>query len=254
MHETIHDILNLAQVYEHRLPAPDNLPQAPVGAQIAGWIDYTLLKPEATMIQIEKLCAEAQQYGFASVCVNPTYVPLAAKILSGSPVKVCTVVGFPLGATLTSQKANESLTCLDLGASEIDMVINIGAVKGREYVQVFEDVQAVVQSAQSGGGLVKVILETGLLTRLEKIVACLLCKAAGADYIKTSTGFGPGGATVEDIDLIYRTVGPQVKVKASGGIRDLEIARAMIQAGASRLGASAGVQILKEAMREGKLV
>ncbi|MBN1146252.1 MAG: deoxyribose-phosphate aldolase [Anaerolineales bacterium] len=240
-------VLELAEAYERELPPPPTGIKPPQGAQIAAWIDHTLLKPEATASQIKGLCQEALKYHFASVCVNPAYVSLAAGLLAGSPVAVCTVVGFPLGATLPTQKVIETLACLSNGASEIDMVLNIGALKGQAYGQVLNEIDAVAQVAHNQGAILKVILETALLTREEKIIACLICKAAGADFVKTSTGFGPGGATVEDVDLMVRTVGPERKVKAAGGIRDLATALAMIGAGASRLGASAGVQIVDQA-------
>ncbi|MBN2550728.1 MAG: deoxyribose-phosphate aldolase [Anaerolineales bacterium] len=224
------------------------MPPPPIGAEIAGWIEHTLLKPEATAAQVKVLCQEALQYHFASVCVNPAYVTLVSALLSGSPVKTCAVVGFPLGATLPTQKVVETLACLENGAVEIDMVINIGAMKGEAYGLVYNEVQTIAQVVHNQRAVVKVILETALLRRKEKIIACLVCKAAGVDFVKTSTGFGPGGATVEDVDLIYRLVGPQVRVKASGGIRSLETALAMIRAGATRLGTSSGVQIVKEAV------
>jgi deoxyribose-phosphate aldolase len=246
--QTIAEILDLASVYEKELPELTILGEFPLGAQIAAWIDHTLLKPEATAEQIRTLCQEAMQYRFAAVCINPVFVPLAAGLLLNSPVKVCTVVGFPLGATMSTQKLVETLSCLNAGATEIDMVINIGALKGQAYGLVMNEIQAISQVSHNQGGLVKVILETALLTRQEKIVACLLSKAAGVDYVKTSTGFGPGGATVEDVNLMRRSVAPEVKVKAAGGIRTLETARAMIKAGASRLGVSAGLQIIKDAI------
>lgn len=244
----IGEILDLATQYDDQLPAPAPLPALPTGAEVAAWIDHTLLKPEATADQVKQLCQEARQYHFASVCVNPAYVPLAAGLLSGTGLKVGTVVGFPLGATLPTDKAIEALSFVNAGASEIDMVINVGALKNQAYGQVLNEVQAVVQVCHNQNALVKVILETCLLTRREKIIACLLCKEAGADFVKTSTGFGAGGATVEDVDLMHRTVGALVKVKASGGIRTWQVARQMIAAGASRLGSSSGVQIVKEAI------
>ncbi|MEW5872219.1 MAG: deoxyribose-phosphate aldolase [Chloroflexota bacterium] len=241
------DILDLTRAYEQQLPeAPEPL-EVPSGAQLAAWIDHTLLKPEATAAQVKALCQEARQYSFASVCVNPAFVSLAAGLLDGSPVKVCTVVGFPLGATLPTHKVIETLSCLELGATEIDMVINIGALKGEAYGQVLNEIQTVAQVAHNQRAIVKVILEMASLAQREKIVACLISKAAGADYVKTSTGFGPGGATVEDVDLMYRIVGPEIKVKAAGGIRDLQAAQAMIRAGASRLGTSSGAKIIQDA-------
>jgi deoxyribose-phosphate aldolase len=245
--DLIPDLLDLAEQYDHDLPALKVPVQPPAGAEIAAWIDHTLLKPEATAEQIKKLCQEAQQNHFASVCVNPAYVPLAHGLLVNSDVPVCTVVGFPLGADLPTLKVVETLTCLEAGAVEIDMVLNIGALKSQAYGLVLNDILAVSQVVHNQSGLLKVILETTLLTRKEKIIACLFCRAAGAEFVKTSTGFSSGGATVEDVDLMYRVVGPEVKVKASGGIRDYKTALAMIQAGASRIGASAGVQIIKEA-------
>lgn len=244
--DTIADLLNQASAYEKELPASPPSLVPPQGIEIAGWIDHTLLKPEATAAQIRTLCDEARQYNFASVCINPAFVPLAAGLLQGSAVMVCTVVGFPLGATLPAQKVFEALSCINNGAVEIDMVLNIGALKGQAYGQVLNEIQSVAQIAHNQRAIVKVILETALLTRQEKIIACLISKAAGADFVKTSTGFGPGGATVEDVDLMRRVVGTELDVKAAGGIRTLADARAMIQAGASRLGASAGVKIIKE--------
>jgi len=211
---------------------------------LARMIDHTLLKPDATRDEIEKLCQEALTYQFASVCVNPHWVPLAAQLLKGSPVKVCTVIGFPLGATSTAAKAFEAADAIAHGAQEVDMVLNIGALKSGDLDTVQQDIAAVVEAAR-GKTLVKVILETGLLTRDEKITACRLAKAAGADFVKTSTGFGHGGATVEDVALMRETVGPEMGVKASGGVRDAATARAMIQAGANRIGASAGVSIVR---------
>lgn len=245
--EAIAELIDLAKEYEHHLPAPAARPAVPQGADIAGWIDHTLLKPEATAQQVETLCREARQYHFASVCVNPVFAPLAHDLLAESGVPLCCVIGFPLGATLATQKAMEALACLEHGAAELDMVLNVGALKGGAYGQALNDIQAVTQVAHAQGALVKVILETCLLTQGEKILACLLSRAAGADFVKTSTGFSTGGATVEDIDLMFRVVGPAIKVKASGGIRTLQTAQAMIAAGAARLGSSSGVKIVAEA-------
>ncbi len=211
---------------------------------VARLIDHTLLKPDATEEDIRRLCEEARRYGFASVCVNPSYVPLAARLLEGSEVAVCTVIGFPLGATTPTTKAIETRDAIANGATEIDMVINVGALKSGNDDLVRRDIQAVVDAAR-GKALVKVILETALLSREEKIKACLLAKMAGADFVKTSTGFGPGGATVEDVALMREVVGPEMGVKASGGIRDLETAKAMVAAGATRIGASASVAIVR---------
>lgn len=212
-------------------------------AQLAKLIDHTLLKPEATEAQIRQLCQEAKTHGFMSVCINPYWVPLCAELLAGSDVKVCTVIGFPLGANRTEIKAVEAEDAIDRGASEVDMVINIGALKSQQYDVVRNDIRAVVEAA-GGRALVKVILETGLLTDEEKVKACQIAKEAGADFVKTSTGFGKGGATVEDIALMRRTVGPDMGVKASGGVRDYATTLAMVEAGATRIGASAGVAIL----------
>lgn len=215
---------------------------------IASYIDHTLLKPEATREQIVKLCAEAREYEFASVCVNPANVKTAFAELVGTPVKVCTVIGFPLGASSSFVKAVETRDAVASGADEIDMVINIGALKAKDYDLVLRDIKAVVEAA--GGNLVKVIIETCLLTDEEKVKACELSKEAGADFVKTSTGFSKGGATVEDIALMRKTVGTEMGVKASGGIRDYETAKAMIEAGASRIGASAGIAIVKASLGE----
>ena len=209
---------------------------------IAAMIDHTLLKPEATPAQIEKLCAEAAEYHFASVCVNPVYIPLAARLLKGTGVKVCCVVGFPLGAIAPEQKAAEAASCAAMGAEELDMVIHVGAAKVGDWALVQRDIEGVVKAA--AGHTVKVIIETCLLTDEEKVKACEAAKAAGAHFVKTSTGFSTGGATTHDIALMRKTVGPEMGVKASGGIRDYETAMAMIEAGANRIGASAGIAIV----------
>ncbi len=240
-------LLSLAQEYENQLPAPPAPLQVPVGRAIAGVIDHTLLKPEATATQIRTLCQEAMQHHFASVCINPAYVPLACGLLRDAPEKVCTVAGFPLGATLPEYKVFEAMASINHGASEIDMVINIGALKSEAYGLVLNDIQSVASACHNQGAIVKVILETVLLTKREKIVACLLAMASGADFVKTSTGFGTGGATVEDVALMRQVVGPDMGVKAAGGIRTYADAVAMITAGANRLGASAGVKIVQEA-------
>lgn len=218
-----------------------------VVAEIAHIIDHTLLKPDATQAQIAQLCHEARKYGFAAVCVNPANVKLVAQLLKGSSVAVCTVVGFPLGATLTEVKAYEAQKAIEDGATEIDMVINIGALKSKDYDLVKRDIATVVRTCHNNEAICKVIIEAALLTDEEKIKACQLAKEAGADYVKTSTGFGPGGATVEDVALMRRVVGPKMGVKAAGGIRTFEAARQMIKAGATRIGASAGVKIVQEA-------
>jgi deoxyribose-phosphate aldolase len=211
---------------------------------IAAMIDHTLLKADATRKQIETLCQEAREYKFFSVCVNPVWVKTAKKLLQGSGVKICTVIGFPLGATTSETKAFETKNAIENGADEVDMVINIGALKDHDDELVENDIRAVVESAK-GKALTKVIIETSLLTKEEKIRACELAVKAGADYVKTSTGFSTGGATAEDIGLMRNTVGPNIGVKASGGVRSTEDAEKMIEAGATRLGASAGVAILK---------
>ena len=211
---------------------------------IASYIDHTLLKPEATKEQIVKLCEEAAEYKFASVCVNPAWVSVSAKELSDSPVKVCTVIGFPLGASTSETKAFETADAIAKGAEEIDMVINIGALKSGDEELVKNDIKSVVESAK-GKAIVKVIIETCLLTDEEKAVASRLSKEAGADFVKTSTGFSTGGATVADVKLMRETVGPDLGVKASGGVRSLEDLQAMIDAGATRIGASSGVQIMQ---------
>lgn len=212
---------------------------------IASMIDHTLLKPEATPAQVEKLCAEAAEYHFASVCVNPVYIPLAARLLKDTGVKVCCVVGFPLGAIAPEQKAAEAASCAAMGAEELDMVIHIGAAKAGDWVLVQRDIEGVVKAA--AGRTVKVIIETCLLTDEEKVKACEAAKAAGAHFVKTSTGFSTGGATTHDIALMRKTVGPEMGVKASGGIRDYATAMAMIEAGANRIGASAGIEIVAAA-------
>ncbi len=219
----------------------------PTDASIAAMIDHTLLKPDATPDQIAQLCFEARKYGFASVCVNPGHVRLCSDLLRSTPVKVCTVIGFPLGATSPEAKVYETETALRDGATEIDMVINIGALKGADYTWVARDIQGVVETAHAAGAIVKVIIETSLLTNEEKVKACLLAKEAGADFVKTSTGFAGGGATVEDVALMRRAVGPDMGVKASGGVHTYEEARSMVEAGATRIGASAGVKIVQGA-------
>lgn len=214
-----------------------------VKEEVASLIDHTLLKADATRQEVLKLCDDAIKYSFASVCVNPSNVKLASERLTGSPVKVCTVVGFPLGATTTTTKVMETRDAIANGATEIDMVINVGALKAKDYELVKNDIAEVVKAAN--GAVVKVILETSLLTDDEKVKACLLAKEAGSDFVKTSTGFSTGGATVRDIELMRKTVGKYMGVKASGGIRDFQTAQKMIKAGATRIGASASVSIVK---------
>lgn len=217
-------------------------------AALAQYIDHTLLKPEATLEQIAKLCAEAREYGFTAVCVNPCYVRQCAELLCDTPVKVSSTIGFPLGATLPEVKAYETELAIRDGATEVDMVINIGALKSGNDALVQRDIEAVVQVAHRHGVLTKVIIEAALLTDEEKIKACTLAKATGADFVKTSTGFGPGGATLHDVELMRRTVGPDMGVKAAGGIRDYETAQKMIAAGATRIGTSSSIKIMEEAM------
>jgi deoxyribose-phosphate aldolase len=213
---------------------------------VAGMIDHTLLKPDATRQDMETLCREAAQYGFATVCVNSSWVALCARLLRDSPVKVCSVVGFPLGATTTDTKHFETRRAIFDGACEIDMVINIGALKSGELRVVERDIEAVTGPCREMRAVSKVIIEAALLTDDEKITACTLAKAAGADFVKTSTGFGPGGATAHDVTLMRRVVGEEMGVKAAGGVRDLEALKAMVAAGATRIGASAGVRIVQE--------
>jgi deoxyribose-phosphate aldolase len=215
-------------------------------SQIARLIDHTLLKPEATREDIQKLCQEALEYGFASVCVNPWNVSHAAELLRGSAVCVCTVVGFPLGATLPIVKALEAAEAIKVGAQEIDMVINIGALKSGQEALAEADIRGVVEVSHHAGALCKVILETALLCREEKVRGSLLAKKGGADFVKTSTGFGPGGATLEDVRLIRETVGSGTRIKAAGGVRTLKDLQKMVEAGATRIGTSSGVKIIEE--------
>ncbi len=213
-----------------------------VDSDLAAHIDHTLLKPDVTKDQLAVLCDEARRHVFASVCVNPSNVRYCAGQLAGTPVRVCTVVGFPLGATTAGAKAYEAREAIRAGATEIDMVINIGALKSGDYATVLEDIRKVVEASRPH--VVKVILETGGLDDTEKIIGCTLSKVAGAHFVKTSTGFGPGGATVDDVRLMKAVVGDELEVKASGGVRDAAGAKAMIEAGATRIGASASVSIV----------
>jgi deoxyribose-phosphate aldolase len=221
---------------------------APQG--VASMIDHTLLKPDATRQNIEELCREAAQFKFATVCVNPAWVALSARLLAGSGVGVCSVVGFPLGATTADVKGYETRRAIFDGAREIDMVINVGALKSGDLRLVERDIESVTTPCRDCGALSKVIIEAALLTDDEKVTACTLAKAAGADYVKTSTGFGPGGATAADVALMRRVVGAEMGVKAAGGVRDLEGLQAMVAAGATRVGASAGVKIVQQARGE----
>jgi len=222
-----------------------------VDPSIAELIDHTILKADATRADILKICSEARQYNFASVCVNPYWVPLVRGELAGSPVKVCTVVGFPLGATSTEAKAAEAAAAVRAGAREIDMVINVGALRSGDHDTVKYDIERVVEVSHQGGAIVKVIIETALLNDEQKAVACTLAKLAGADFVKTSTGFSTSGATAKDIALMRAVVGPELGVKASGGIRTIDDLRAMTAAGASRIGASASVKIVEAARAHG---
>jgi deoxyribose-phosphate aldolase len=218
-----------------------------IGTDVAKLIDHTLLKPDATQDQIAQLCYEARKFGFAAVCVNPTHVKLCSQLLQGTQVQVCTVVGFPLGATPPEVKAYEAQQAIDDGATEVDMVINIGALKSKDYALVERDIAMVARACHAGGAILKVIIEAALLTDEDKVIACQLSKVAGADYVKTSTGFGPGGATARDVALMRRAVGPELGVKAAGGIKNLADAKEMVAAGATRIGASAGIKIVQEA-------
>jgi deoxyribose-phosphate aldolase len=224
-----------------RVSASDRLTK--IDPSIAALIDHTILKPDATRADIVKVCREAREYGFASVCVNPYWVPVVRAELAGSPVKVCSVAGFPLGATSTEAKVCETAAALRAGAQEIDMVINVGALRSGDHEAVKLDIQQVVKVTHEAGAIVKVILETALLDDNQKAVACTLAKLAGADFVKTSTGFGPAGATAQDVALMRNVVGPEMGVKASGGIRTLADLKTMTAAGATRIGASASVKI-----------
>jgi len=220
---------------------------APTDKSLAHTIDHTLLKPDATQDQIAQLCFEARKHGFASVCINSAHVKLCADLLKGSGVPVCTTIGFPLGATPTDVKVFEAQQAIRDGAAELDMVINVGALKSRDYELLRDDIAAVARACHAGNAILKVIIEAALLTDEEKVIACQLAKVAGADFVKTSTGFGPSGATPEDVALMRRVVGPSMGVKAAGGIRTYADAQKMIAAGASRIGASASVKIIQGA-------
>jgi deoxyribose-phosphate aldolase len=218
------------------------------GEAVAKLIDHTLLRPEATRQAIEGLCRDAIEFEFLNVCVNPTWVPLAARLLAGSGVGVCAVVGFPFGATTVDVKTCETLNAIANGAREIDMVINIGELKSGNRDEVQRDIEAVTESCRRTNARTKVIIEAALLTDVEKALACTLARAAGADFIKTSTGFGPGGATAADVRLVRRVVGPDMGIKAAGGIRDLATVEAMVAAGATRIGTTASREIMREAI------
>ena len=237
-------VKNIVQSGADRISTGIGLEENTFDPDLARMIDHTLLRPDATQKEIEKLCTEAKQYRFASVCINPSNVKLCAGLLRDTDVKVCTVIGFPLGATSSAAKAFETDRAIKDGAREVDMVINVGMLKSGEYKYVEEDILSVVSAAHSFGVLTKVIIETGLLTDEEKVKACMLAKHAGADFVKTSTGFVKGGATVGDIALMRKVVGPELGVKASGGVRSQEDALALIASGADRIGASASVKIV----------
>ncbi len=247
----LNEIIEQAKSFEMNLPDKKKYP-IPDKSEIAGWIDHTLLKAQATTEQVKKICHEAREYQFASVCLNPVFIPLAVKELEGSGVPVCTVIGFPLGASQTSDKVAESQAAIEAGATELDMVIPIGLLKSGDFESVYNDIHAVAATCHEKNALSKVIIENCYLERIEKITACLLAKEAGADFVKTSTGFGSGGATIEDVALMRSIVGSQEKmgVKAAGGIRTWVDAQNMIEAGATRIGASAGVTIVREAQEE----
>ncbi len=249
MNTSIKELIAEAEALSANLAQPAAI-QAHAADQIHTYIDHTALKPQTTRGQIEQLCQEAAHYQFASVCINPVFIPLAVKALQGTSVPVCTVIGFPLGATSPAAKTAEAKWCLDEGAKELDMVIKIGEMKSGEYQAVYDDILAVTEVTHAQQGLVKVILEMCYLDRFEKILACLLCKNAGADFVKTSTGFGSSGALFEDVNLMRAVVGESIGVKAAGGIRTYEDAKTMLLAGANRIGASAGVSIVEEALRQ----
>lgn len=248
----INTLIEQAKSYNEKLP---NIPALtlPKAGQIAGWIDHTLLKAQATEKQISVLCQEAREYKFASVCINPVFIPQAVRELEGSGVPVCTVIGFPLGATLTNAKVAETKAAIDAGARELDMVLPVGLLKSAKYDAVYQDIDTLSEICHEHNAHLKVIFENCYLDRFEKIMACLLCKQAQADFVKTSTGFGTSGATLEDVALMRAVVGSPDKmgVKAAGGIRTWEDAQKMILAGANRIGASSGVQIVSEAIQEG---
>ena len=237
-------VSNIVRSGADRISAGVGLADGSFDSTIARMIDHTLLRPDATLQEIEKLCAEAKQYSFASVCINPSYVKTCARLLRDTSVKVCTVIGFPLGATSTESKAFEADQALRDGAREIDMVINVGMLKSGNYDYVEQDVASVVRTSKRYSALTKVIIETGLLSDEEKVKSCMLAKWADADFVKTSTGFAKGGATVGDIALMRKVVGKELGVKASGGVRSQEQARALIASGADRIGASASVKIV----------
>ncbi len=240
------DIKNIIKSGVYRISTVIGIDEKLYDARLARIIDHTMLRPDAAIEDIIELCIEAKQYGFASVCVNPCYVQICSELLRGTPVKVCTVIGFPLGATTTAVKCAESKEAVANGGDEIDMVLNVGMLKSKNYDFVFNDIYQVAAATKPKLLVLKVILETALLTDEEKIQACLICKNAGADFVKTSTGFSKGGATINDIALMRSVVGSAMGVKASGGIRKKEDAEAMVAAGANRIGTSASINIVLE--------
>jgi deoxyribose-phosphate aldolase len=246
----LNQLVSKAWVEVQSNPGQENQP-APAAAklnaaEVARLIDHTLLQPESTEAQIQQLCREAKQYRFYSVCVNPTWVSLARNLLVDSPVKVSTVVGFPFGSTLPEVKAFETERAIQSGAHEIDMVINVGRLKSGNHQTVFQDVTSVVAVAKRSGALVKAIIETALLTEEEKVAACVLAQAGGADFIKTSTGFSTSGANVADVTLIRRVVGPTMGIKASGGVRSIQLLQELVAAGATRIGARYSLKLMEE--------
>ena len=243
----IEELVKIAEGFEVELPPFQVGYDLPVKGEIAALIDHTILKAEATEQQVRNLCQEAAQSHFAAVCINPGYVPLCAELLAGTDVDVCTVIGFPLGANPTEIKVAEAKWSVDNGATEVDLVINIGAMRSSNFDLVYKEIAAVKKA--SGSALVKVIFENCYLTKKEKILACLMCKEVGVEFVKTSTGFGSSGATVEDVHLMRCVVGPKMGVKAAGGIRTYVDALRMVDAGADRIGTSAGVAILVEAVK-----
>lgn len=238
---------NIVKMGAERIAAGKGVGDSLKDKNLASKIDHTLLKPDATPDEIKELCVEAKKFGFASVCVNPGYVSLSSSLLQGTDVRICTVIGFPLGSTTTEVKRFETEQAIKNGATEIDMVINVGRLKQGDHSYVENDIKQVVQGAKQNNALCKVIIETALLTDEEKVKACLICKKAGADFVKTSTGFSKGGATIGDVALMKYVVGSKIGVKASGGIRSKEDAEAMIASGADRIGASASVKIVSTA-------
>jgi len=247
----INEIIEQAKFFETKLPDRVHFP-IPNKDEIAGWIDHTLLKAQATTDQVSEICREAKMYNFASVCLNPVFIPQAVHELAGSSIPVCTVIGFPLGANQTKTKVAESKAAIEAGAVELDMVIPIGMLKSGKYESVYNDIRAVAVTCHENDALLKVIIENCYLERSEKIMVCLLAKEANADFVKTSTGFGSSGATIDDVSLMRSVVGgpEEMGVKAAGGIRTWADAKEMIAAGANRIGASSGVKIVKEAQAE----